>query len=232
MPWLLQSGKKKCSSANESWEEISIMFPVKAFSKVSGHTHTTNDSAKRIREAAELITSIASQTNLLSLNASIEAARAGNAGRGFAVVAMEIQKLAEQSSGAADIISRIISELTAQADLTVKIVDEVSEVMQQQQQQLQLTQECFAVLEHGIGQSADEIKKVLEQTGSCAAARNDVEEVIESLSAISEQNAAAAAKAASSMKELTEMMDGMLLSSGSLKEIARQMEYDLKFFQL
>lgn len=59
-----------------------------------------------------------------------------------------------------------------------------------------------------------------------------MEEVIESLYAISEQNAAAAEKAASSMKELTEMMDGMLLSSGSLKEIARQMEYDLKFFQL
>ncbi len=205
---------------------------VKAFLKVSGHTRTTNDSAKKIREAAELITSIASQTNLLSLNASIEAARAGTAGQGFAVVAMEIQKLAEQSSGSADIISRIISELTEQADLTVKIVDEVSGVMQQQQQKLQLTQECFAVLEEGIRQSADETNKILEQTGCCAAAGNDVNEVIKSLSSISEENAAAGEKAASSMKELTEMMDRMLLSSGSLKEIARQMEYDLKFFHL
>lgn len=111
---------------------------VKAFLKVSGHTRTTNDSAKKIREAAELITSIASQTNLLSLNASIEAARAGTAGQGFAVVAMEIQKLAEQSFGSADIISRIISELTEQADLTVKIVDEVSGVMQQREKRQHL----------------------------------------------------------------------------------------------
>lgn len=104
--------------------------------------------------------------------------------------------------------------------------------MQQQQQKLQLTQECFAVLEEGIRQSADETNKILEQTGCCAAAGNDVNEVIKSLSSISEENAAAGEKAASSMKELTEMMDRMLLSSGSLKEIARQMEYDLKFFHL
>lgn len=205
---------------------------VKAFSQVSGHTHTTNNFAQKIREAAELITSIASQTNLLSLNASIEAARAGDAGKGFAVVAMEIQKLAEQSSGSAEIISRIISELTAQADTTVKIVDEVSGVMELQQQKLQLTQERFDVLEAGIGQSADETKKIQEQTGCCAVARKEVEEVIAGLSSISEENAAAAENTTSSMTELTEMMECMSLSSGNLKEIAMQLENDLKFFQL
>ena len=82
-----------------------------AFAQVAQQTHTTNESVQKIREATELITSIASQTNLLSLNASIEAARAGEAGKGFAVVASEIQKLAEQSSSSADIINGIIEEL-------------------------------------------------------------------------------------------------------------------------
>ena len=144
---------------------------------------------------------------------------------------MEIQKLAEQSSGSADIISRIISDLTAQADITVKIVDEVSGVMQLQQQKLRLTQERFAVLEEGIGQSALETKKIREQTGSCAAARKEVEEVITSLASISEENAAAAEETTASMTELAAMMERMLLSSGNLKEIAKQLEYDLKFFQ-
>lgn len=205
---------------------------VQAFSQVSSQTHTTNISVQKIREATELITSIASQTNLLSLNASIEAARAGEAGKGFAVVASEIQKLAEQSSQSAETIGRIISDLTEQADLTVCIVDEVSQVMEMQQSKLQQTQERFGMLEQGISQSGRETKQIREQTDICDAARMSVEDVIVNLSAISQENAASTQETTASMEELHETMQQLALASGNLKEMAQQLEQDLNFFRL
>ena len=79
----------------------------------------TSESAEDIRQAADVISDIASQTNLLSLNASIEAARAGEAGRGFAVVASEISQLAEQSNQAAVEIQGIINQLIDNSDKAV-----------------------------------------------------------------------------------------------------------------
>lgn len=205
---------------------------VEAFSQVAKQTHTTFGSVQKIQEAAELITSIASKTNLLSLNASIEAARAGDAGRGFAVVATEIQKLAEQSGQSAEIISQIIAELSAQADLTVRVVDDVSQVMQTQQKKLQQTQERFGTLEHGISQSGGETRQIKEQTDICDEARSRVEEVIVNLSAISQQNAASTQETTASMTELNETMERLGAASGTLKEMAGQLEEDLKFFRL
>lgn len=205
---------------------------VYAFSQVSRQTHTTNASVQKIREATELITSIASQTNLLSLNASIEAARAGEAGRGFAVVASEIQKLADQSASSADIISEIIGDLAHQADLTVQIVDDVSQVMETQQSKLQQTHERFETLEEGICQSGSETRLIQEQTQICDAARNTVEDVIRNLSDISEENAASAEETTASMTQLHTTMDQLAISSGKLKEMAQQLDLDLNFFRL
>lgn len=205
---------------------------VEAFSQVAQQTHTTSESVQKIREATELITSIASQTNLLSLNASIEAARAGEAGRGFAVVATEIQKLAEQSSDSADIIKRIIEELVTQADLTVQIVDEVREIVEAQQEKLTQTQQHFVSLEEGIRTSSSETSQIKKETAVCDGARNKVETVIMSLSAISQQNAASTEETTASMTELNGTIEQLVSASGRLKEMADELEAGLKFFSV
>lgn len=203
-----------------------------AFSQVAQQTHTTNESVQKIREATELITSIASQTNLLSLNASIEAARAGEAGRGFAVVATEIQQLAEQSSSSANIINGIIEELAREAEQTVNIVDEVTRIVETQQEKLEKTQERFGVLGDGIEKSSIETANIKNRTAVCDTARNKVEEIIVNLSAISEENAASTEETTASMMELNRTIEHLVEEANQLKDMANRLESDLKFFQI
>ena len=226
--------QKVSSEAAQFMQELSEANSktTEAFAQVAQQTQTTNESVQKIREATELITSIASQTNLLSLNASIEAARAGEAGRGFAVVASEIQQLAEQSSSSANIINGIIAELSNEAEQTVAIVDEVTTVMQSQQEKLAKTQDHFEVLENGIQKSTEETVSIKDRTALCDEARCKVEEVIVSLSAISEENVASTEQTTASMTELNQTIEHLVEKANQLKEMAESLEGDLQFFQI
>ena len=201
-----------------------------AIRKIGEQVHTTNDSVQAIRKAVDLITSIASETNLLSLNASIEAARAGDAGRGFAVVAAEIQKLAENSNNSAVEIGRIIDRLLAESEQTVAIMDEVDAIIKEQREKLNQTKGKFERVTEGVNSSRQEAEAIAEQTASCDEARAGVMDVIQNLSAISQENAANAEETNASMEEINATLNLLSEETRELLALSSALEKDMEFF--
>lgn len=194
-------------------------------------TYTTNESALKIREATNLITAIAEETNLLSLNASIEAARAGEQGRGFAVVAAQIQKLAEQSNESARQIEQIITLLIQDSNKAVETMDEVKEIMQRQSENVDKTEEIFAVVKDGIDYSIQSVNNIAEKTKKLDEARVTVVDVVQNLTAIAEENAAGTEETSASTAEFSNMMEDIQGTSSKLKNIASDLENRMSIFK-
>lgn len=203
-----------------------------AIATIGKQIRLTDESIKRISEATELITSIASQTNLLSLNASIESARAGEAGRGFAVVAAEIQKLAVQSNAAAVEIQQIIAALLSESAKTLKEMQETEVLMKEQQDKLNETKNRFTEVGAGIAASREGTKQIRVSADSCNSARATVIDVISNLSAISEENAASSEETTASMQELNATINILTEEAGRLKLISEELNEDMKFFKI
>lgn len=205
---------------------------IEAINKIGMQVNTTNDSVQAIRQAIELITSIATETNLLSLNASIEAARAGEHGRGFAVVASEIQKLADESNRSAHEIEVIIDNLLNESANTVMVMDEVHAIMREQQEKLNQTKEKFVLVADGVNSTRTEAEVIETETTSCDAARAKIMDVIQNLSAISEENAASTEETNASMEELNATLNMLASAAKDLLDLATDLENDMAFFQM
>lgn len=195
-------------------------------------TYTTNESAQKIKEATQLITNIAEETNLLSLNASIEAARAGEQGRGFAVVAAQIQKLAEQSNESARQIEEIIATLIADSEKAVDTMNVVKEVMEKQSQNVQSTDERFAQVMNGIEDSMRRVNVIADKTEELDRARVNVVDTVQSLTAIAEENAASTEETSASMTEVGSAMLDIADKASSLKGIADSLDRSMSVFKL
>lgn len=199
---------------------------------IGEQTQKTNESAAKIKVATDMISEIAEETTLLSLNASIEAARAGEQGRGFAVVANQIQKLAEQSADATTQITEVISELVNDAQESVQTMDEVKEVMNQQSENVSQTEKAFKNVEKGIAESIESVEKITDKTRKLDEARAGVVDVVQSLSAIAEENAASAEETSASASEVGSIMEDVSQNANMLDEIAVKLNENVKKFKI
>ncbi len=195
-------------------------------------TNTTNESAQEIHKATELISSIASETNLLALNASIEAARAGESGRGFAVVAEQIKNLAEQSNQSAKTIEGIINNLLADTEQAVKTMNTVDAIIGFQADKVEMTKRVFDKVNNGLIVTMEGVESIAQSTKTLDEAKGRVIMSVESLSAIAEENAASTQETAASAEELTATIGEIKNATSRLNQVADNLTTQTNRFQI
>lgn len=204
----------------------------KSIDVIYEQTNITNQSVLKIREATNLITAIADETNLLSLNASIEAARAGEQGRGFAVVAAQIQKLAEQSNDSAMRIEEIIKSLIQDSEKAVDTMDDVKKIMNEQISYVEHTDAIVKNVLEGVKESAKGITKISEMTEKLDSARSQVVDTVQNLTAIAEENAASTEETSASTTEVTNAINAITEQSEKVADISEEIHNKVSYFKV
>jgi methyl-accepting chemotaxis protein len=225
--------KVSCDRAAEALDEIVAHNKTvsMAISEIGKTISATNASANEIAKFSDAINSIASQTNLLSLNASIEAARAGEAGRGFAVVADEIRTLADQSKSSSDEIRTIVEKLLSDAGASVKTMDSLNESFRSQGEQIVEAQQDMNEMSENVSVVSDNSRAIREMIKNLESAKESLVEIVENLSAISEENAASTEATSASMCELGNTFSVINESAAQLQILAAELTETISYFK-
>lgn len=191
----------------------------------------TNEAIASISKAVELISDITSQTNLLSLNASIEAARAGQAGRGFAVVATEIKQLADQSSQGAAAIKNIADDILEKSNKSVELTERMRVLAEKEQADIGSAKTGFDTLSQIIEANVATAGTIAEKTKNLEELKQTIINNITELSAISEENAASNEEVTANVSSIAESIDRISEDTGMIKKVSADLEEQMKYFK-
>lgn len=182
------------------------------------------EKSNEIRKISEFITGISDQTNLLSLNAAIESARAGEAGRGFSVVADEIRKLAAQSRESANSIAVIIKELQHHSDLSVDAVVKLKEMNHEQNEQIADTMSIFKDItlkmdkvKENVGFVDIKIQNILDSNDKLVGSINEISAVSEQVTANAQEASALTNQNIEKVEQVKEHVRELISTSESMK---------------
>ena len=203
-----------------------------AIATAQGIVLETSKSALKIQHMSSMIGAIADQTNLLALNAAIEAARAGESGRGFAVVADEVRNLAEESGKFTKVIERDIKELIQRATEAVESMGLAIEAVSKQEKDVDDTTLKFKGISDAILTIGTNVEAINCNSSEMSEQMKDINTLILSLSAISEENAAGAEESSASIEQKSLLLDAVSVSSQELATFACKMKGNIDLFKI
>ena len=233
---LLRSSEAIKAANDEAMEHMHTVMTssgesVQAVQAISKQIEDTNAAVDKINDCVSMIMTITSQTKLLALNASIEAARAGDAGKGFAVVATEIGNLASQSSESAERITSLVKDVLEASAESVEGSEQIKAAINKEQGYVKDTQSKFEVLSREVEASIEEIKAINEKTEALTAIKNQITSNISDLSAISEENGASAEEVSASTITISQGILETKEKSSTMNTLSEALKDLVKFFR-
>lgn len=200
--------------------------------KASEIIHEVDGISTEIGSITEAISEISSQTNLLALNAAIEAARAGEQGKGFAVVAEEVRKLAYESAQAAAKVKELIDGIQNKSKLAVQAMDESKLIAKEQEEAVRNTEDIFNKIAVAIDKIVDNVKSIRDSNTDMDNEKNKMVEILENLSASTEENSAASQQVAAATEEQLANIEQILSNAQQLKNLADELENSINKFEI
>lgn len=200
-------------------------------SAISKRIETVNTTVDKVSNIVSVIEEISSETNLLSLNASIEAARAGDAGKGFAVVAQEIRVLSDNTNTELENIKQIISSLVEECRYCVQASGTIVEDNAKQKEEIKAVLDEFGSLDEQIQKTAEKADEIEELVTAMIELNDDITKSSNSLTDVSAANAAATEEMNANIEELNAMMHGVSEMAGHMNDESDGLKKALSFFR-
>lgn len=200
-------------------------------SAISKRIETVNTTVDKVSNIVSVIEEISSETNLLSLNASIEAARAGDAGKGFAVVAQEIRVLSDNTNTELENIKQIISSLVEECRYCVQASGTIVEDNAKQKEEIKAVLDEFGSLDEQIQKTAEKAEKIEELVTAMIELNDDITKSSNSLTDVSAANAAATEEMNANIEELNAMMHGVSEMAEHMNNESDGLKEALSFFR-
>jgi len=236
---------EKIKGFSESSHELIKSAIIQMYDLAKSSTNTTEitdkmlqnisilaEKTKSIEEFVNIINSISSQTNLLSLNASIEAARAGAAGRGFAVVAEEIRNLADESLHAAEQIRETVVNIEAQVNATTENADNAHETIQNQTQTINDMNSMFDKMGIGMAELMNSIENISKNIEQVDHNRHSTKKEVENITEVIHATSSSTSQMNQLATELLSNAEKMNSISEQLRENTQNLENEMAAFKI
>ncbi|MFS0824072.1 HAMP domain-containing methyl-accepting chemotaxis protein [Bacillus sp. 1P02SD] len=227
---VLEMTKKGHEFMNASTEQMNKINSIMEYSveKVKG----LDEQTKQISTLVKVIRDIADQTNLLALNAAIEAARAGEHGRGFAVVADEVRKLAEQVSHSVKDITEIVNSIQQESNSVARVLLDGYSQVDEGAKQIQVTGQTFEDIHGAVTAMVERIRSISENLEIIAGSTVEINLSIDNIAAVSEQSAAGIEQTSASVQQTNSSMETISDHSELLSDLSSRLNTMISKFKL